>query len=151
MIVYRITTAKWAGILSGSGYPARWNPKGVFVIYTASNRALACLENLVHRSGEGLNRQFKITEISVPDSSSSETINIYDLPGNWYETPHFSQCRQIGKTWIREGKSLLLRMPSAIVPDEHNVLINPNHPEFYTVSVQNIREFAFDKRLIACD
>ena len=147
MELYRITTAKWAGELSGSGYPARWNSKGIFVIYTASSRALACLENLVHRSGEGLNGNFKITVINVPEDASSKQISVDDLPDMWFKRNGFTICRKLGDEWIKNGNSLLLRVPSSIIRDETNVLINPNHPEFGTVAVKEICDFEFDDRL----
>lgn len=147
MNVYRITTAKWADKLSGSGYPARWNSKGVYVIYTATTRALACLENLVHRSGEGLHSRFKIVEIEIHDNVSIQKIKTDDLPEEWYKTEYYPVCRQIGDRWIEEGKSLLLQIPSSIIHEETNVLINPHHPEFKEVKVADIREFLFDERL----
>lgn len=147
MQLFRITTAKWAGKLSGSGYPARWNSKGTFIIYTASTRALACLENLVHRSGEGLNRNFKITVIDAPDQSSIQKVYTADLPENWHKIVNAPVCRAIGDQWIESGTSLLLSVPSAIIRDEFNVLINPAHPDFETVSVKEIVDFEFDKRL----
>lgn len=147
MQLFRITTVKWAGVLSGSGYPARWNSKGKFVIYTASSRALACLENLVHRSGEGLNKNFKLTVIDVPDDASLKKIEPIDLPSYWYKTSMAPSCRILGDQWIESGSSLLLSIPSAIIRDETNVLINPAHPEFKEVSVQDIVDFEFDERL----
>ena len=147
MQLFRITTAKWAGKLSGSGYPARWNSKGAFIIYTASNRALACLENLVHRSAEGLNRNFKITVIDAPDQSSIQMVHTADLPENWHKTSNVPVCRIIGDQWIKSRASLLLSVPSAIIRDEFNVLINPAHSDFQNVTVKDIVDFEFDKRL----
>jgi len=147
MNVYRITTEKWADKLSGSGYPARWNSKGVYVIYTASSRALACLENLVHRSGEGLNNQFKIVEITIPDLVSIQNITADELPSDWHKTLNYPVCRKIGDRWIEQGNSLLLKVPSAIIREETNVLINPHHPEFNEVTIAGIRDFRFDERL----
>ncbi|CAN5396774.1 RES family NAD+ phosphorylase [soil metagenome] len=147
MIVYRITTVKWAGQLSGSGQAGRWNSKGNFVIYTASTRALACLENLVHRSGEGLNHNFKITEIRIPDDCTAKTISTDDLPSLWFKMENTVHCRRIGDNWIEQKKNLLLHVPSSIIPDELNVLINPAHTEFEKISVHAIRDFSFDERL----
>lgn len=147
MQLYRITTSKWAGKLSGSGYPARWNSKGKYVIYTASNRALACLENLVHRSGEGLNKNFKLTVIEVPDYVSLKKVEADNLPGNWHEVSSAPVCRTIGDKWIDSGSSLLLSVPSAIIRDEFNVLINPAHPGFGKLSIKKVINFDFDRRL----
>ena len=66
MLVYRITTKELSTFLAASGNSARWNTKGNNVIYTSSSRALACLENIVHRSGEGLNKIFKVVIIEIP-------------------------------------------------------------------------------------
>lgn len=147
MNVYRITTAKWAEKLTGSGFPARWNSKGVYVIYTASSRALACLENLVHRSGEGLHSRFRIVEIEIPDSVSIQKRESGQLPAEWYKPEQYHICRQIGDQWIEQGESLLLEVPSSIIREETNVLINPHHPEFKEVKISDIREFRFDERL----
>lgn len=147
MVVFRITTKRWAGVLTASGYPARWNSKGTHIIYTASSRALACLENLVHRSGEGLNQQFKITEIYIPDRVSTEQINLKNLPEGWHQMANYHYCQQLGDRWIENGKSLLLQVPSSIIRDETNILINPQHPGFLQVKVQEITPFEFDDRL----
>ncbi|REL24907.1 RES domain-containing protein [Rhodohalobacter sp. SW132] len=148
MIVYRITTAKWADKLTGSGFPARWNPRHVHVVYTAGSIALACLENLVHRSGEGLNLNFRLTEIEIPESASVTSISVQELPEKWHTMSGYPACQQIGRDWVDNGKSCLLRVPSSIIPDETNVLINPNHPEFEKIFIKEIREFSFDERLM---
>ncbi|MDR9365100.1 MAG: RES family NAD+ phosphorylase [Balneolaceae bacterium] len=147
MLVFRITTKRWAGVLTASGYPARWNSKGTRIIYTASTRALACLENLVHRSGEGLNQQFRITEIYIPDHLSKEKVNHKDLPVGWHQMESYHHCQNIGDGWVDNAESLLLEVPSSIIRDESNILINPYHPEFSTIEVQNITSFSFDERL----
>ncbi|MDZ7721193.1 MAG: RES family NAD+ phosphorylase [Balneolaceae bacterium] len=147
MVVFRITTKRWAGVLTASGYPARWNSKGTDIIYTASSRALACLENLVHRSGEGLNQQFKITEIYIPDHISAKLIKPENLPDGWHQMDNYHQCQKIGDQWIETSESLLLEVPSSIIREETNILINPQHAEFSKVKVHNITPFSFDQRL----
>jgi len=147
MVVYRITLAKWAESLTGSGYPARWNPKGYRVVYCAGSRALACLENLVHRSGEGLNESFKVTAVHIPDSVSIESINVNDLPSGWHNVYGSPICQAIGKKWLDDQRSCALRVPSSIIQDEWNVLLNPNHHEFKTISIESVRNFSFDERL----
>jgi RES domain-containing protein len=148
MLVYRITLAKWAESLSGSGYPARWNPKGYHVVYCAGSRALACLENLVHRSGEGLNANFKIVEIHIPDTLPTQKVETTELPDRWHLIEGYPVCQTIGKNWLALQKTCILRVPSSIIQDEWNLLINPNHPEFRNISIQNISDFSFDNRLV---
>lgn len=148
MVVFRITLEKWAGILTGSGYPARWNSKGYHVIYTAESRALACLENLVHRSGEGFNHNFSLTKIEIPDDTSTETIELSSLPIEWHSISNYQFCQSLGDGWLSRKNTLLLRVPSSIIADEFNVLINPNHPEFVKISIKTITPFQFDDRLM---
>jgi len=148
MIVYRITTEQWANQLHASGYAARWNSKGNFVIYTASTRALACLENLVHRSGEGLNRIFKTVEIDIPGSLTIQNVLRTQLKDDWTKRENYFQTRTIGDEWLKEKKSPILRVPSAIIPEEHNYLINPEHPDFQKISIKRISDFLFDNRLV---
>jgi len=148
MIVYRITTEQWANQLHASGYAARWNSKGNFVIYTASTRALACLENLVHRSSEGLNRIFKTVEIDIPGSLTIQNVLRTQLKDDWTKRENYFQTRTIGDEWLKEKKSPILRVPSAIIPEEHNYLINPEHPGFQKISTKRISDFLFDNRLV---
>ncbi|AHJ97741.1 RES domain protein [Hymenobacter swuensis DY53] len=90
MLVYRICLAKYADDLFASGYRARWNFKDQFVIYTAATRALACLENVVHRSGEGLTDQFRVLVIEVPDDVLIEEITPTQLPVNWEKASRYA-------------------------------------------------------------
>jgi RES domain-containing protein len=147
MIVYRITLEKWAQGLNASGYPARWNSKGNFVVYTLSSRALACLENVVHRSGEGLNRLFKIKEIEIPDNLEMETITASKLPENWQEFVNFPVTQEIGNNWISKRLSPVLCVPSVIIPGESIFLINQNHPDFSKITLRSVTDFIFDARL----
>ena len=147
MDVYRITLAKWAESLTGSGYPARWNPKGYHVIYSAGSRALACLENLVHRSGEGLNAGFKIASIHVPDSVLADEVLLDSLPPGWYSVEGYQICQELGSKWLEEQRSCTLKVPSSIIQDEWNLLINPAHPDFGQISIRSVRDFSFDQRL----
>lgn len=147
MVVYRITLAKWAPTLTGSGYPARWNSKGYHVIYTAGTRALACLENLVHRSGEGLDQHFSIVEINIPKSCQVETVDISTLPENWFQNEMSSTCRSIGDTWVTTRRTPVLKVPSSLIPEESNFLINPQHPASSDITMLKTVPFRFDRRL----
>ncbi len=147
MLTYRITLEKWAGVLTGSGQPARWNSRGRFVLYTASSRALACLENVVHMSGERAGLRFKLTEIEIPDACSQQVVLPTSLPPNWHRPQNHHICRPVGDKWADTQESLVLIVPSAIIQDEQNVIINPSHPEFPMLRVNGISDFSFDDRL----
>lgn len=144
MITYRIVLAKYADSLVASGRPARWNSSGVFVIYSASTRALACLENLVHRSGEGLHGLFKTVVVDIPASIKIEEVQ--ELPKNWTSFKGQSRTKFIGDTWVRSRKSCVMKVPSAIIPEESNYLLNPNHSDFNQLSIIKTEDFLFDQR-----
>lgn len=147
MEVYRITTKIWSNKLSGSGFPARWNSKGKFAIYSSSSRALASLENYVHRSGEGLNNIFKTMVIYVPDNLKIESINIKKLPNNWSDFNMYSECQSIGDQWLEKCETAILKVPSAIIKKEFNYIINPNHKSSKRIKIQSVEDFEFDLRM----
>jgi RES domain-containing protein len=147
MEVYRITLAQYANKLYASGKPVRWNSEGRKVIYTAASRSLACLENVVHRSGRGLNAMYKIMVIYVPDALYVETFNATKLPRQWWENTEVANCRAIGDEWLHQQISVVLKVPSAIINDEYNYLLNPLHPDFQQVKLISTENFRFDKRI----
>jgi len=148
MEVYRITTTKWSKKLQASGFPARWNSKGIFMIYTSGSRALASLENIVHRSGEGLNKSFKTMVIEIPKSIKYETVNISELKNNWFDYQNYHHTQIIGDKWIEQEKTCILKVPSSIIIKESNFLINPNHKNFKKIKIKLVEDFKFDPRLI---
>ncbi|MEX0968208.1 MAG: RES family NAD+ phosphorylase [Bacteroidia bacterium] len=149
MELYRITLAKWAGDLVASGRAARWNSTGVRVIYTASHRSLACLENIVHHNEVSLLAAFRIMVIYVPDQIFCDTLKIPELHEGWSasDPAAYDLCRPFGDRWAASLSSLLLRVPSALIKGENNVLINPLHPEFRFVSLLESEPFLFDPRI----
>ncbi len=146
MLVYRIVLEKYAS-LHASGIEGRWNSSGIKVIYTAQSRALACLENVVHRSGEGLNNLFRTLIIDIPSSERIEKIQLKDLPKNWQQFNKEHLCRQIGDDWFYRQESLVLQVPSVIIPNEYNYIINAQHKNFKKVKLKLIEPFIFDTRI----
>lgn len=149
MEVFRITHKKWASKLVASGFVARWNSHGFNVIYTAENRSLACLENLVHRNGFGLDSDYFIMTITIPNAVLISEIKYSELPQKWNladENAHLL-CRSFGDDWIKSQKSCCLVVPSAIIENEKNILINPNHKDFEKVKLSLSQPFSFDNRL----
>jgi RES domain-containing protein len=147
MLVYRILLAEYAGGLIASGRAARWNPNEVKMIYTASSRSLACLENVVHRGQAGLTRAFSIMTIECPDHIKIKTIHVHDLSLNWIDFNQVWVTQYIGEKWISENKYAILCVPSSIVEGEVNYLINPDHHDFKQISVIKTQPFTFDKRI----
>lgn len=147
MEVYRITLKKWSKSLKASGFAGRWNSKGVFVIYTSKTRALASLENLVHRSGEGLNKSFQTMLIEIPKHLKIKEVKPSQLSKNWFTYENYAECQEIGDAWIDEFKYPILKVPSAIIKMENNYLLNPNHKQFNLIKISCVEDFKFDPRL----
>ena len=149
MEVFRITRSKYSKNLYASGYPARWNSKNNFVIYSASSRSLAALENLVHLKTLDLINYFNIMVIYIPQKLSMLTIEYHDLPIGWHQKGWKGEkiCREIGDTWYKEQKYAVLKVPSVIVKDEYNYIVNTVHSEFDKIKLIDTESFLFDHRL----
>ncbi|WP_339835965.1 RES family NAD+ phosphorylase [uncultured Maribacter sp.] len=150
MIVYRISKGKYKEDLSGTGaelYGGRWNNKGTKMLYTASSIALAMAEVTVHVDHSILPLDFYVIYIEIPDSPIHR-IPLTDLTHfEWNLNPPSFQTQQIGDNFIAENKYIALEVPSAIVPGEFNILVNPNHLEKSKIKVIEVQKFPFDKRL----
>lgn len=150
MILYRITKAKYSRDLSGTGarvYGGRWNEKGTAVVYTASSPALATVELLVHVDPTLLPTGLRLVFVKVPDDASSRTIHTRALPRDWRAFPPSPALAEIGSKWAASRRTLLLRVPSAVVVDDWNVLLNPAHPESENVRIDKDTPYTFDERL----
>jgi RES domain-containing protein len=147
MLVYRIALARYADNLIASGRAARWNPNEVNMIYTASSRSLACLENAVHRSQSGLSHLFKIMSIGIPDQIKIKTISLNDLPADWTDYNQMYTTQRIGENWIKENRTVILQVPSSIIEEEVNYLLNPDHKDFELIRIVKTLPFVFDKRI----
>ncbi|GAB3989751.1 RES family NAD+ phosphorylase [Spirosoma daeguense] len=147
MLVYRITRTIYADRLVASGGAARWNERGQMVIYTAATRALACLENVVHRSGEGLLADFRVMVIDVPDTLAVEQVDVEGIRPDWFDFHQYDLCQRIGGEWLRMSRTPALKVPSAIIPNEWNYLLNPAHPDFQQIQLLRTEPFTFDPRI----
>lgn len=147
MLVYRITLSKFANSLKASGRPARWNSNHIEVIYTASSQSLACLENVVHRSSLGLTQNFSLLTIAIPDDFLIKTLKIKDLDAAWREFDYLPYTQNIGNDWAKKNEAPVLKVPSAIIGQESNYLMNPHHPEFSKIKVISKEVFTFDSRI----
>lgn len=128
-------------------YGARWSSPGVRVAYAASDPALAVLEVLVHLETTAPLSAYSLVEATVPDELI-EDMDPAKLPANWAESPVPPEVQAIGDEWVASGRSLALRVPSAVVTASANVLINPEHADFASFEVHAIEPFALDPRLV---
>lgn len=88
-----------------------------------------------------------LTEIEIPDICSKQIILPGSLPPMWHRPQNYHLCQPVGDKWIDSGTSLLLMVPSSIIEDEHNIIINQAHHQFPLVSVRQTKDFNFDHRL----
>lgn len=123
----------------------RWNSPGSPVVYTSASLSLAALETLVYVQAPpvvyvAFSIEFHKVDLQcVPERK---------IPSDWKRFPASASTREIGDAWVRNAESLALRVPSVLVPSEHNFLLNPNHPRFHTVRISPPVDFSFDPRLV---
>ncbi|MGH9358853.1 MAG: RES family NAD+ phosphorylase [Terriglobia bacterium] len=127
-------------------FGGRWNSPGVAMVYTAQSPSLAALEILVHLDSPELLKRYVVIEVGMDDSLIAH-VNLADLPRNWQADPSPVSLREIGDAWATEGRSVALRVPSAMVPMEHNFLLNPHHVDYSKLHVGKPVLFQFDPRL----
>lgn len=145
LIVYRCIWEKASEKLNSTGTPGRWNYKGDLVLYASESRSLATLEVLVHAENSYLLSKYKFLEITFPGNlikhiSVSNTNMLRDI----------NECQQYGHEWYQSKSSVVLSVPSVIIPNEHNYVINTEHPDIKKVKVSKVELFhKFDPRLRA--
>jgi RES domain-containing protein len=147
VILWRVSNYATLDGVGGLYVSGRWHTKGHPVVYCTLNPATALLEILVHMEIDAEDRpeRFQMLRIEGPDTLSVEEIKPGALPSNWVEDIAFTQ--NVGDGWLSEAGSLLLRVPSVIVPETWNVLVNPQHAEASLLKVTMRYEHPFDARL----
>ena len=150
MVIYNIRREKYSKSLIASGVANRWNKDDEFLIYTASSIALSTLELVAHRGAINIVHQYKLLSIKITLEKGDITeIKLKDLPPNWKQVTCYPQLQELGSNWYQSNQSLLLKVPSALVPWEHNFLISTKHPDFQQrVSIHSTENFEWDNRLL---
>ncbi|MCU0325261.1 MAG: RES family NAD+ phosphorylase [Spirosomaceae bacterium] len=146
MVVYRISNPVFAQ-LTASGYEARWNFKESYVLYTSQNISLACLENVVHRQEVLLRIPYTLMYVEIPDDMSIKIIDYQDFPNKLIDLEDKSLCQNMGDDWYQSKETCILKVPSIIIPQEFNYIINTKHPDFKQIKLINKEEFWFDRRI----
>lgn len=150
MDVYRISKQAFS-VLDGAGgllYSGRWHMAGHRIIYAAGSRSLAALEYLVHLNQGGIMaNDFVISTIHIPSAVAYKTLDIKALPAGWAEVEYMGTTQKIGTEFLKQQQAVALKVPSAIVPDECNYIINPAHQQMAECTIKRIEEFKFDSRL----
>jgi RES domain-containing protein len=150
MTVYRISTCHYIDDLSGEGaflHGARWNSPGTRVLYAAENAALAMLEALAHITMLPVKQPFCLLRLSIPNDIAS--IDVASLPPDWKQQPPPDTLRKYGDVFAANGEALALKVPSVLVPDNFNFLINPHHALFSKIKKIAVSNISFDQRLFS--
>lgn len=149
MIAYRLTQSRFKEDLSGEGasvYGGRWNSKGLRMLYSAEHISLALLELLVNMnpSTSPFLPSFHLLEIDLPETTFP-VLNAADIKKDWRSDLQYS--RFIGDEFLKARSSLLMKVPSAVVPEEYNVIINPYHKDFAKIKTIRAKTYKIDGRL----
>jgi RES domain-containing protein len=153
MIVFKISTKAHIEDLSGIGaglYGGRWNPKGINLVYTSSSIALASLEYLVHNYHLLSTAEICLAKIKIRTPKPILELTTQELPIDWNLPLKILQAtQQFGKDFYLQRKDYIMKVPSAVVPQEYNLLLNPLHKHHSSTNVVEIMDpFVFDKRLL---
>ena len=151
MKVYRLARKKYAIELSGKGAAKsgnRWNSKGTELVYCADSRALAATEVLVHLSIATMPDDFVMLEINIPTSITIKSLPKSKLPVGWSEFPHTIDTQFIGDDFTFAREHCILKVSSAVIPGDFNLLLNPRHPQFKKIKIVSQEDFPFDMRLV---
>jgi RES domain-containing protein len=144
--VWRISNYADLSGIGGLHSPGRWHPLGNPIVYLSEHPALALLEVMVHLEidREDLPDTFQLLKVDVPDAMLQRTSQV--LPENWQDDEDITQ--RLGLEWLRSNASALLSVPSAILPESTNILLNPLHPDAAKISITEVVPFSFDDRLL---
>jgi len=152
MIIYRLAIETYKNDLSGTGsklFGGRWNSVGLAVLYTTENISLAVLEILVRTDMQTIPISYHLIKIDIPNAIEPQLISSDKLKKDWKNDIGYTQW--MGDEFIKSANSLLLKVPSAIVDEENNYVINPKHNDFKKVKIVKVNKFQFDKRLFLKD
>lgn len=160
MIVWRLEREEFLGqAFQGHGssrYPGRWNQYGQSVAYASESRSLAVIEALAHVSDGVFRQALRKTKYfhvpaTIPDDLGITVVTVADagkIHKNWNHTPSPDELKVFGGHWLNGKKTPVLRVPSVIVPNEGNFIINPRHPDFGKIETGEPELFVFDPRLL---
>ena len=145
-----VSEARADDAFSGDGarlFGGRWNPQGLRATYLSATRSLAALEVLVHQTERVPSGRFLFFEVRFPERLV-ETISSDDLEADWRKYPPRNSTVALGGGWLKARSSPVLRVPSIMIPEESNYLLNPEHPRAEEIETGNPRTFTFDPRFL---
>lgn len=151
LVAWRLVSRhRAASAFDGEGarlYGGRWNPPGIAVVYASTALSLAALEVLVHVDPDTAPRDLVALRAELPAGTAVSRLVPSDLPAGWRAYPAPAALQALGAAWVRAGATVALRVPSAVVPREDNLLLNPAHPAMAKLRIAAPEPFSFDPRL----
>lgn len=149
MFLWRISNHAALDGRGGLIASARWHTQGRSIVYLAESPAGALVEHLVHLelNPARLPKFYRLLKAEAPDDLSARTVAAADLPSNWINDQ--VATRTTGDEWLASGNSALLRVPSAILPETLNVLLNPEHADASRIRILWHAEHPWDARLLS--
>ena len=148
MNVYRISRCAYIDDLSGTGalfYPGRWHNKGSAVLYTSSSASLALLESIVHITSVVKINMCMIC-LELPAAAPIKNVLLSELPADWLNNPPPEVLKNYGDQLVRDNKLLALRVPSAVMPEESNYILNTGHKDYHKIKIRYHRAIHIDER-----
>lgn len=148
--VFNIRQERFAHALIASDVANRWNKSEEYVIYTSTSRALSTLELVVHRASVQTRVPYKVLhiELNVSERDIFE-VDPNDLPHNWRSMESYPILQNIGSSWYKSHASLILKVPSVIIPQEYNYILHARHPFFKErMKILEVEDFVWDERLL---
>jgi len=150
MELFRIAQEQFADDLTGNGsrlFGGRWNSEGIFAVYASSSRSLALLETLAHTPAKMLGtKNYQLIILRVPDIIPAEEISFTNLPMGWDAPDTRLYTQKLGDKFFQSNTSLMLAVPSVLMHEEINYVLNPLHTDMKKVKIVNKRRIYFDKR-----
>jgi RES domain-containing protein len=151
LIAWRIDKEKWAAdSFSGAGAAVdggRWNSTGIRVVYTSSSLALAAYEKYVHLPKPVSPKSHFVRFKLEFDDTLVSRLEDANLPAGWKVFPPPKSTQALGDAWIGAGSTVVLAVPSALIHEEINFLLNPAHPDFSKITILPKQTFAFADRI----
>ncbi|MGH2620874.1 MAG: RES family NAD+ phosphorylase, partial [Anaerolineales bacterium] len=147
--VWRICRRRYAAF-DGEGarlYQRRWNQRGTRIVYTSESLSLAALEYFVNLDTDLTPDDLVSIAAEVPDQLPVHRVAVADLPDDWQSFPAPAALQELGTTWASQAATAVLAIPSAVIPQEWNYLLNPAHPDFRRIRIHKPQAFFLDPRL----
>lgn len=150
MRIYRVSKTQYIDDLSGEGarlYGGRWNKIGDPMLYFSKNLSLSLLEIIVHADFAELSLDYSFVEAEIPDSNIKSIRSVEFIHPKWKTDEGIGRLQTLGANWLVKKESLALKVPSVILPQEHNILVNPKHRDFKDLKIVKIEKLDLDPRL----